>query len=374
MIKFKNGKFRIMQITDIQDTQFTAPDTIKFICAALDEIKPDLVVFTGDQVKSYGLGIHLGFPEANMKKTIRHIIKPLADRNIPFTFVFGNHDVPKGMDRKWQADVYESYPQCVNNECFARYNNTDTMCLPVYSGDGKKIELGLYLIDNCGRRENGGNGVSKEQMDWLEKANDVLTDLNSGSPVPCLVFQHIPVYEMYEMLDEVIQGCDGAIEGNCTKRGHYYKITDEMKARGEYMHESVACPGTITDQFERWVKMGNIIGAYFGHDHINSFTGRVRGINLGYTPGAGFNVYGPSFDRGVRIFDFEEGQSDYNTMIFTYRDLCGKKVSNRLKFEFYNRAPSSVDAAKPLIKKGVTALTAAAALTATAIIKSNSKK
>ena len=54
-LKFRpNGKFRIMQIADIQDTQITSKDTIELIEAALDKDKPDLVVFTGDQIKGYG--------------------------------------------------------------------------------------------------------------------------------------------------------------------------------------------------------------------------------------------------------------------------------------------------------------------------------
>ena len=37
MLKYNNGKYRIMQITDIQDTQFTSRDTINFISAALEK-------------------------------------------------------------------------------------------------------------------------------------------------------------------------------------------------------------------------------------------------------------------------------------------------------------------------------------------------
>ena len=40
-LKFRpNGKFRIMQIADIQDTQITSKDTVELIEAALDKDKP----------------------------------------------------------------------------------------------------------------------------------------------------------------------------------------------------------------------------------------------------------------------------------------------------------------------------------------------
>ena len=44
-LKFNNGKFRIMQIADTQDTSWTSPDTVNFIRCALEKAKPDLVVF-----------------------------------------------------------------------------------------------------------------------------------------------------------------------------------------------------------------------------------------------------------------------------------------------------------------------------------------
>lgn len=373
MLKFQNGKFRLMQITDIQDTQFTSKDTIDFITAALEKEKPDLVVLTGDQVKSYGFSMFLGSREDNIRKTIKNILAPLEKTGTAFTYVYGNHDVPKKSgDYDFQTDIYESSPCCVNNEAFARFNRTDCLCIPVYSGDGKKPEAALYLIDNCGKLPGGGNGVNSCQMDWMDETNNALSALNGNEKVPALVFQHIPVYEMYELPDEVPQKTKGAVEGNCRKRGHYYKATDEMKARGEFMGENIACPGTPSEQFDRWIKMGNIMGAYFGHDHNNCFTGNVRGVDLGYTPGAGFNVYGPDLNRGVRIFEFDENKPGYETRMVFYKDILGNKVHNELKKFIYNKAPSSVSAAKPMIYKGVAGLVGAGALiTASEIYKKN---
>lgn len=375
MLRYNGGKFRIMQITDIQDTQFTSRDTTDFISAALDREKPDLVVFTGDQVKSYGFSMFLGPREKNIKKTIENILKPLEDRRVPFAFLYGNHDVPKKTgDYDFQTDVYESSPCCINGEAYSRLNRTDSISFVIYSGDGKKPLLTLFLFDNCGKLPGGGNGVSEEQRDRMDRDIEDIAALNGGEKVPALVFQHIPIYEMYEMLEEVPEGTVGALEGNCTRRGHYYKLTEEMTARGEFMGERVACPGTLTDQFERWEKAGNILGAYFGHDHNNCFTGTVRGIDLGYTPGAGFNVYGPDVNRGVRIFDFDENRPGYETRMVFYKDVLGDRVHNELKRYIYNNAPSSVDAAKPMIYKGVAGLAGVtAAVTAAAVLKKKRK-
>ena len=53
-LKFhKSGKFRILQLADIQDGADVSKDTINLIAAACDAAKPDIVVFTGDQIAGY---------------------------------------------------------------------------------------------------------------------------------------------------------------------------------------------------------------------------------------------------------------------------------------------------------------------------------
>ena len=48
-----DGTFRVLQMADIQDGPEVNRDTIRMIEAAINEAKPDLVVFTGDQIRGY---------------------------------------------------------------------------------------------------------------------------------------------------------------------------------------------------------------------------------------------------------------------------------------------------------------------------------
>jgi predicted MPP superfamily phosphohydrolase len=372
-MRFKDGKFRIMQIADVQDAQFTSRDYLNFIGAALDREKPDLAVFTGDQVKSYSPALKIGDRNENVAKTIRNIVAPLVKRNVPFIFTFGNHDALDRDDRARQTAVYESFTQCKNGQLIYRYNSTDVTALPVFGEDGK-IRFCVYMIDNCKKDSASSNGVTEEQMDALDEADEVVTDAADGNKVPAMIFQHIPVYEMYELLEEVEESAPGAVKGNSTHRGSWYRITPEMEERHEFMLESVAALKQ-NGQFERWVKLGNIKGAFFGHDHNNSFTGEYRGIRLGYCPGSGFGAYGPGYDRAVRIFDINEFNGSFNTYTVSYRDIMGEKVENRLNFEIMNRLPSSFDAAKPMIYKASAVLgTTVAASIGIAVIKNGKSK
>ena len=52
---YKRKKFKIMQITDIQEIPAVSPDTTALLEAAVEAENPDLVVYTGDQIKGYGV-------------------------------------------------------------------------------------------------------------------------------------------------------------------------------------------------------------------------------------------------------------------------------------------------------------------------------
>ena len=68
------------------------------------------------------------------------------------------------------------------------------------------------------------------------------------------------------------------------------------------------CPPNLENnhrrQFESWKKTGDIIAAFFGHDHVNDFHINIDGINLYQTLGAGYFTYGK--ERGGRLIILDE--------------------------------------------------------------------
>ena len=46
----KSGKFRVLQLADVQDGPKISKDTIALITAAIRDARPDLVVFSGNQI------------------------------------------------------------------------------------------------------------------------------------------------------------------------------------------------------------------------------------------------------------------------------------------------------------------------------------
>ena len=164
-----SGKFRVLQLADIQDGPKISADTIRLIESACDAARPDLVVFTGNQIAGYDpayaetyrkrrwatnwdgvyavrRNIMRGFSSganansadshaakherredldeeyaAHIKKTkelvtksITQFLQPLIDRDIPFAVTYGNHDFQCGIDIPQLDEIYRSFPGCVN--------------------------------------------------------------------------------------------------------------------------------------------------------------------------------------------------------------------------------------------------------------------
>ena len=112
-MKFReDGTFHILHITDIQEIPEVAEDTLTLMRRALDAAKPDLVVFTGDQLKGYSKKFRK--KPGQVEKTINRIMEPVVSRGIPFAVTFGNHDEQSGMTNDEQMEIYRNIPGCVD--------------------------------------------------------------------------------------------------------------------------------------------------------------------------------------------------------------------------------------------------------------------
>lgn len=67
-------------------------------------------------------------------------------------------------------------------------------------------------------------------------------------------------------------------------------------------------PDKVKSQFESWQKTGDVVAAFFGHDHKNTFTMDVDGIKLVQSPGAGYHTYGGN--HGGRMIVIDENNPD----------------------------------------------------------------
>ena len=105
----RDGKFRIAQFTDVHLDLGTpyrraqAEKTIAQMRYILDAEHPDLVVFTGDVVT--------GKPAA---EAWHRVLEPVAERNLPFCVVLGNHDAEQDLTRAEIGRIVTSYAGTLN--------------------------------------------------------------------------------------------------------------------------------------------------------------------------------------------------------------------------------------------------------------------
>lgn len=365
-LKFnKNGKFRILQISDIQDTKKSSVDTLNFLCEALKSVKPDLIVLTGDQVDVLGLWGKGEAARKNVRKAILDVLSPIRASGIPFMVTFGNHDCQTGVPNAEQVAFYKECSNCIG---FENLNDgrpdAGTFNQLVLSSDGTKPVMNIYMVDSNSSDPQGGayDMVHDDQIEWYKNKSDELKKLNGGKVLPSILFQHIPVWEMYEVLKEVPKGTKGAMPAYRSRRGKYFSLNEDFVWYNGTYGEAPSVPERPCEQFNAVLEKGDVFAMYFGHDHYNSFVGKYKGIDLGYCPGAGYNTYGLN-PRGMRVFDFDEKDvTAYKTSVIRVDDLYKKPLYQPVKNFVLINAPSTADAAVPFAGKCIAGIIVAVIL------------
>ena len=354
-LSFRGGKFKIMQITDIQDAADVDPETLRLIGAALDREKPDLAVLTGDQVKGYARSMK---NEANVARTIRQITAPFEARNIPFTLAFGNHDI-QGVPAAQQLAWYMESPMCVASDT-PGLSGCGNHSL-VIEGENGAPALNIYMLDSHGNAGLGGyQPLESDQIDWYRNTREALRE-QAGDYVPSLLFMHIPVEATYQLLNGSEKKSKGAVRGFAGFKDKFYTLDDNKIRPGGRHLEALCVPESDAGLFEAAREKGEMLGMFFGHDHKNSFSGQVEGIELGYCPGCGFAAYGDGVNRGVRVFEIDEADPRaFDTRVLTYGELFHTKHVKKLKHWLTDQTPSSMDDA---VSKGVKVLLALGVIT-----------
>ncbi len=335
-LKFKNGKIRILQVSDAQDMHFIRRTMFRMLDKAYDTLNPDLIVLTGDNI----LGNHLcdarfGTKKvihdkegeaAVMKTAIDYLVAPIEKRGIPFAMIYGNHDDMNRLTKEEQAEFYRAYKGCLGLDD-SESPDVDTYNLPVYSEDGEKVKFNLWLMASAWRNHEEDKTtelVKPEAVEWYKKKSAELKEANGGEVVPSIMFQHIPLVETLELIEECPEGILNSVKG---PDGKFYKLKADCKGElGEY-------PCTVeekTGQFEAIKECGDVKAIVFGHDHCNRFMGNIDGIDIIQTSCASFRCYGTRY-RGVRVFDINE-DGTYSTQSYTYEEIMGSGVLNELAY------------------------------------------
>lgn len=341
----EDGKFTILQIADIQDNAVLANVGKSLIRAAVEKTQPDLIILTGDNIGGYSC-----HTEGEAKLAIRQYMTILEGYGIPVAMTFGNHD-----DQDTQLDKYEQMAYYQKYSCFIGCegvvaektvgNNTmlnvGTYNIPIFaSADSDKVAYNIWCFDSGTYNPDesyGGYGyVLPEQLDWYVEKSNELKAANGGEAVPSIAFQHIVPPQIKDALKEVEEGTEGAV----SFAGSWYVLPDYVDPVGNWLSEAPCPPDTRFpegyNQVNTMLEQGDVVGVFFGHDHINAYDVLYEGMHLVSSPGHTFVSYNDDH-RGVRAITIDiNDTSTYESTVYTAYELFEGNAFYTFELRLYN--------------------------------------
>ena len=288
-LKFNSSKkFKIVQFTDLHVKWQNPKSELAFerMNQVMDEEQPDFVIFTGDIIYSE--------PALD---NLRHVLKVVSDRKIPFSVVFGNHDDEQGASREELLKVAMEMPYCLAQDERPELSGVGTYVLPVRSSDGVRDAALLYCFDsNAYSQIKGVEGydfIKPDQIAWYNEQSKAYTAKNDNKPLPALAFFHIPLPE-------------------------YNQAAADEEAQLYGIRREPACaPALNTGLFAAFKQNDDVLGVFVGHDHDNDYAVSWHKILLAYGRFTGGPTEYNHLPNGARVIELTEDSRTFRTWIRT---------------------------------------------------------
>ncbi|XP_029125097.1 probable inactive purple acid phosphatase 29 isoform X1 [Cajanus cajan] len=300
----QNGKFKILQVADMhyangkttlcldvlpsQNISCSDLNTTVFLNRMIKAEKPDLIVFTGDNI--------FGFDSSDSAKSMDAAFAPAIASNIPWVAILGNHDQEGTLSREgvmkyivgMKNTLSKFNPHEVHTiDGFGNYN------LEVGGVKGTHFEnksvLNLYFLDSGDYSKVptifGYDWIKPSQQLWFQRTSAKLRKAYISGPkpqkeaAPGLAYFHIPLPEYASFDSSNFTGVKLEPDGN-----------------------GISSPSVNSGFFTTLVAAGDVKAVFTGHDHLNDFCGNLMNIQLCYAGGFGYHAYGKAgWPRRARV-------------------------------------------------------------------------
>ncbi len=251
-----DGLFKIVHLTDFhaylaEENSFAItakplfaldPSLTDYIDSILEKETPDLVVLGGDNIFCNS-GVAEAFYNTSVR-TYRAIAEYFEEKNVFWTFVFGNHDPEGGCSKKKIIKAMSRYSRFVGGaedsenigslvierkeEVFfegeklgRKYEKEDrygNYAIPIYDCEGNSIVYGILTLDTGGYYCPPPQGMAyktilSEQFVWIDDRMASLTQ-KAESNINFLIFLHIPYFNDLAETIERMDLIDGIFAGH----------------------------------------------------------------------------------------------------------------------------------------------------------------
>lgn len=337
-LKFdENGKFTIVHLTD-SHVHFPMEYAIKqFVIEMLDSVKPDIVVLGGDIITDANEPSPASadpFTDA-----VREFCGLFTEREIYFTITFGNHDRQFGKNGEELLGLYSEYggKYFLGYDAEPSLSGCGTHDLQVMSSDGSKTAFNLFMLDSGDSvsDENGNNigydSVHSDQIEWYKNRAAELKSSNNGKTVPSMVFQHIIVQEIDDYIFYNVKHSAGKLGEDFDKKHYLFTPIPKIHNVDSGVVMEKPCPGYYNfGQLDAMKETGDVLAVFSGHDHSNTFSVNIDGIDIVNTGGCKMQAPLRLFTSGVRVITINEKDlNHYESRMVTITEL-GKKEGSEI--------------------------------------------
>lgn len=311
-LKFnQDGKFKILMLSDIQETIDYDKRTLDAMNRIIEYTKPDLVVWGGDNCDGRVLKT-----EEELKTYLNIFSEPMEKRNIPWMHVFGNHDHDVEIEDIYMTKIYESYPCCVSKHTEDIYGATNYV-LPIQYSNKDEIVFNIWALDT-------NNLISSADIE-IDKNIDMLKKPSMSSIWDILHFDQLMCY--WNSSKEIEEYCNRKINGmlfmHIPPWEFQYIVDNPEYTSGKGSMKEIMKIGMFNSGiFSTILQRKDIKCIGCGHSHNDCFDGEFCGIKMCLDACAGYSPYGTDELRGGRVFEISEDNTNYiNTYMVHYKDI-----------------------------------------------------
>lgn len=282
-----NGKFKIVQFTDVHwvpgnPASQEAADRMNEV---LDAEKPDLVIYTGDLIFA-----------KPASEAMDKVFEPAISRKIPFAVTLGNHDDEHDLTRSQLYDYIKGKPGNVTGTVDGLSGVTNFI-LPIRNAAGTKEAFALYGFDSLAYSKQpetkGYDWIKQDQIDWYRTSSAGMTAKNGGNPLPAMAFFHIPLPEYNQA------------------------ASDEDALLIGVRKEKACAPVVNSGLFTAMLEAKDVMAVFVGHDHVNDYVAKWKGLLLGYGRFTGGKTvyHDVPGGNGARVIELTEGERGFKSWI-----------------------------------------------------------
>lgn len=298
--------FKILSFTDLHLDTYRKKTaiTMEMMINNIKREQPDMVVFVGDIITS-----------SNNRVRLKQFCEVMEQFGVYWCTVLGNHegDNFRSLSREKMARLFSSYPHCLMDADTKTTTDGATVwgngnySVNILKSEGVVRQSLIFLDggDRVSKSDAKKYNIDKESYDFLKPSQiqwykETINKLDDG--VKSMLFVHIPLFEYQIAYDQAVAGDSDAILE--------YGSANEKVCSSQYN----------SGIFSAILQKESTQAVVAGHDHINDFRLKYKGVYLIYNQPSGYSSYnlitrkkGNTLLKGYSVYTINsDGSIDFN--------------------------------------------------------------